>query len=321
MKEYNSCCAAKRRYDDHETTRRSPHIRLEGNSNVDAYFEQMVYIPGGTFLMGTNDKEANKMDGEGPIRKITVAPFYMDQTTVTNRNFRDFIQDTGYVTEAEVYGWSFVFHTFLSEKVKEKVTQYPRQTPWWLVVEGATWDHPEGADSTIKERLDHPVVHVSWHDTQNYCAWAGKRLPTEAEWELAARGGLEQKKYVWGDELTPNGEHECNIWQGTFPNCNTEEDGYTGTAPAESYAKNGYGLYNLAGNVWEWCSDWFAQNSHKRGGRENPKGANEGTSRVMRGGSYLCHESYCNRYRVAARTSNTPDSSTGNIGFRCVKDV
>lgn len=319
--EEHTCCAAKREGHAQQSPRRSKPVEVKESPYKARDTEQMVYIPGGSFLMGTNEPEANKLDGEGPIRKMTVDSFYMDQTAVTNQEFREFIEDTNYVTEAEQYGWSFVFHTFLSDKVKQKVTQYPKQTPWWLVVEGATWEHPEGVDSSVEERLDHPVIHVSWHDAQQYCRWAGKRLPTETEWEYAARGGLEQKKYVWGNELTPNNQHQCNIWQGSFPNNNTMEDGYIGTAPAESYTKNGYGLYNMAGNVWEWCTDWFAVNIHKRGGKVNPTGASSGTSRVMRGGSYLCHDSYCNRYRVAARTSNTPDSSSGNIGFRCVKDA
>ena len=281
----------------------------------------MVYISGGSFLMGTDDKDGFPSDGEGPIRKVTVNPFYMDECTVTNAEFKSFIDATGYITEAEKFGWSFVFYQFLSPKTAGRVTQQVQQTPWWMVVEGASWNHPEGLDSTIDDRLDHPVIHVSWNDAQAYCKWVGKRLPTEAEWEFAARGGLEQKKYPWGDELTPGGVHKCNIWQGSFPNTNTIDDGYAGTAPAKSFPTNGYGLYNIAGNVWEWCSDWFGVNTYKNGGRKNPQGPKTGDMRVMRGGSYLCHYTYCNRYRVAARTSNTPDSSTGNIGFRCVADV
>lgn len=282
--------------------------------------EDMIYIPGGNFLMGTNLKEGFPADGEGPIRNITVDPFYIDPYTVTNADFKRFIDDTGYKTEAEQFGWSFVFYKMLDEEVA-RTKQRVQNTPWWVVVEGAVWNHPTGPESTMDDIMDHPVIHVSWNDANAYCKWAGKRLPTEAEWEFAARGGLKQKIYPWGDKLTPDGVHHCNIWQGDFPKENTMEDGYLGTAPVTSFSENGYGLYNVSGNVWEWCSDWFATNIHKRGGKNNPKGPDEGTNRVMRGGSYLCHYSYCNRYRVAARTSNTPDSSTGNIGFRCAKDV
>ncbi|WP_138420535.1 formylglycine-generating enzyme family protein [Aquibacillus sediminis] len=282
---------------------------------------EQIYIPGGSFFMGTKDKEGYPEDGEGPVRKVTVDPFYMDAHTVTNAEFQDFVKATDYITESERFGWSFVFYQFVSNQTKRKVKQVVRQTPWWLVVHGASWKHPEGPDSSIANKMEHPVVHVSWNDARAYCEWAGKRLPTEAEWELAARGGLEHKKFPWGDELTPNGEHHCNVWQGEFPKTNTKEDGYKGTAPAESFPPNQYGLYNVVGNVWEWCSDWFAKRVRDRGGRINPKGPKSGRFRVMRGGSYLCHHSYCNRYRVAARSKNTPDSASGNIGFRCVSDV
>ncbi|WP_088042635.1 formylglycine-generating enzyme family protein [Bacillus sp. EAC] len=283
--------------------------------------KDMVYLPGGEFLMGTDDPDGYNADGEGPIRKIKVNPFYIDTCTVTNSQFKDFVNDTGYKTEAEVYGWSFVFHSLVTSETKKNVIQHVHQTPWWLVVDGADWQHPEGPDSTIENRLDHPVIHVSWNDASAYCIWAQKRLPTEAEWEYAARGGLEQKKYAWGDELHPNGEHYANIWQGQFPNDNQALDGYEGTAPARSFTPNNFGLYNVSGNIWEWCSDWFSPTYHLQDTRENPKGIPSGTSKVIRGGSYLCHESYCNRYRVAARSSNTPDSSTGNMGFRCARDA
>lgn len=314
-----SCCAASRNSkQDMSVDQVSQKLKTSSKKHST---HDMVRIEGGEFLMGTNSKAGFPADGEGPIRKIKVDAFYIDPYTVTNAEFKTFIDETQYKTDAERFGWSFVFYKLLSEATLKTVDQKVHQTPWWYVVQGANWAHPEGPESTIADRLDHPVIHISWNDAQAYCEWAGKRLPTEAEWEYAARGGLQQKMYPWGDELTPNGEHYCNIWQGAFPETNTLEDGYLGTAPVNSYPPNGYGLYQVAGNVWEWCSDWFATNIHQRGGKDNPKGANSGESRVMRGGSYLCHHSYCNRYRVAARSSNTPDSSTGNLGFRCAKDA
>ena len=275
----------------------------------------------GEFLMGTRDRDRVKPDGESPVRRVSLSPFYIDAAAVTNARFATFVDETSYVTEAERFHWSFVFEDFVSQEVKKTVTQKVAAAPWWWRVDGAFWRTPDGPDSTIEERWDHPVVHVSWSDALAYCQWSGKRLPTEAEWEYAARGGLEQHKYPWGDELTPGGEHRCNIWQGVFPKYNSSEDGYAGTAPVRSFEPNGYGLYNTSGNVWEWCSDRFSPNAHRRGARVDPKGPPTGDSRVTKGGSYLCHASYCNRYRVAARTSSTPDSSTGHMGFRCAKDA
>ena len=281
----------------------------------------MVELAGGEFLMGTDDDVGFPADGEGPVRRVELKPFYMDEIAVTNAQFSRFVKATRYKTEAEQFGWSFVFHLFLTKRARREATQAVAEVPWWLPVTGATWRRPEGPGSDIKDRMDHPAVHVSWNDALDYAGWAGKRLPTEAEWEFAARGGLEQKRYAWGDDLTPGGEHRCNIWQGDFPDRDTAEDGYSGTAPARSYAPNGYGLYDVAGNVWEWTSDWFSADYHVDGGRDDPRGPPEGDSRVTRGGSYLCHDSYCNRYRVAARSSSTPDSSTGNLGFRCARDA
>lgn len=294
----------------------------------------MIRLDGGPFLMGSDDLDGWPDDGEGPVREVTLSPFYLDQTAVTNARFAEFIEATGYKTEAERFGWSYVFHLLVPAKIKRKLAGDRRVEglQWWIGVEGASWRKPEGPGSHIKKRMDHPVVHVSWHDARHFAQWAGKRLPTEAEWEYAARGGLVRKRYCWGDELLPKGKHMCNIWQGDFPRSNSAADGYIGTAPARSFPRNGYGFYNMAGNVWEWCADAFSPHWHlpdKPETRINPQGPSEAEltgvpsehRRVMRGGSYLCHDSYCNRYRVGARTGNTPDSSTGNCGFRCAADT
>lgn len=280
----------------------------------------LVQLPGGEFRMGNDGPDANEGDGEGPVRAVTVSPFAIDTVTVTNARFSTFAKATGYVTDAERYGWSFVFHLLLPESVR-RTTASPVEAPWWRRVSGANWRAPEGPGSSVGSRQNHPVVHVSWNDAQAYCAWAGARLPTEAEWEYAARGGLDGATYAWGDELTPGGRHQCNIWQGHFPDVNTVEDGWLSTAPVTTYSPNGFGLYNVAGNVWEWCADWFSDTWHITAPRENPQGPPDGDARVMRGGSYLCHHSYCNRYRMAARTKNTADSSAGNIGFRVARSV
>ncbi|MDF1822994.1 MAG: formylglycine-generating enzyme family protein [Verrucomicrobiales bacterium] len=265
--------------------------------------EGMVELPGGSFLMGAEGPETWPGDREGPVREATVAPFWVDQTTVTNEQFASFVEATGYVTEAERFGWSFVFHNQIPKQHRKHVQLVAVEgTAWWARLEKADWRKPGGPGSHLKKIGHHPVVHVSWNDALAYASWMGKRLLTETEWEFAARGGLEQNIYPWGNELMPGGKHRCNIWQGRFPQEDTGEDGYIGTAPAKSFRANGYGLYHCVGNVWEWTSDWFA-------------GPDSG--RVIRGGSYLCHDSYCNRYRNSARTKNTPDSSTGHTGFRC----
>lgn len=281
----------------------------------------MVPIPAGGFWMGSDAADGFLEDGEGPVRQVEVADFFIDAKAVTNAQFATFVKTTGWVTDAERFGWSYVFDQFVTGEAAGAVLdgRVP-QAPWWLAVAGATWRNPEGPGSGIGRRSNHPVVHVSWYDAAAYAAWAGKRLPAEAEWEKAARGGRERATFPWGDEFTPRGQHRCNTWQGDFPRRNTGEDGYTATAPVTAFRPNGYGLYNTSGNVWEWCADWFSADWHadaRDETRRDPPGPPTGTAKVIRGGSYLCHRSYCNRYRVAARTANTPDSTTGHTGFRC----
>ena len=301
-----SCCTPGRTPGSHETPV-APLPTRPGST------DGMVALPGGKFRMGTDDAEGFPADGEGPVRTVELSPFLIDRYAVSNDGFGAFVEDTGYVTEAERIGWSYVFVRFLTRELR-RISPRPDVTPWWAAVTGADWRRPEGPGSDLAGRGDHPVVHVSWHDAGAYAAWAGKRLPTEAEWEYAARGGHDQRRYPWGDELTPGGRHMANIWQGRFPITDTAEDGYSGTAPVDAFPPNDFGLHNMAGNVWEWCADYWGTD------HRNPAGPSSGTDRVTRGGSYLCHVSYCNRYRVAARSHNTPDSSGGNTGFRCARD-
>ena len=295
-------------------------------SDDDDRTDGMVRLDEGTFTMGTDSDVGFPADGEGPAREVHIDSFYVDRHAVTNADFARFVKRTDYTTDAGQYGWSFVFEDFLPECDRNAVLGRPADAPWWVGVQGANWLHPYGPSSNVfddRDLLNHPVTHVSWQDARAYAEWAGKRLPTEAEWEYAARGGLEGKRYPWGDELRPDGEHRCNIWQGEFPEHNTCDDGYCRTAPVDAFEPNGFGLYDVSGNVWEWCADWFSPDYHTTAAYdpENPTGPDTGEERVMRGGSHLCHRSWCNRYRVAARSKNTPDSSTTNIGFRCVVDA
>ena len=301
-----------------ESGLRSDRRRKVRNGSV----AEMKRLDGGRFLMGTESLLGFPADGEGPVRAVDLDPFHIDTFPVTIESFGEFIEATGYRTEAERFGWSFVFHKQLAgEQYGKLVEDTVAGHEWWCKVPGADWRHPEGPDSGIGGRPDHPVGHVSHSDALAFCRWAGKRLPTEAEWEFAARGGLEQRIYPWGDELEPGGRHLCNIWQGRFPSHDTGEDGYRGPCPVDAFPPNGFGVYSITGNVWEWCADWFDPVYHVTATTTNPVGPPSGAARVMRGGSFLCHDSYCNRYRVAARTSNSPDSSTSNLGFRCVRDV
>jgi formylglycine-generating enzyme required for sulfatase activity len=278
----------------------------------------MIELDRAEFTMGSTDRFAYPADGEGPLRRVRLGAFAIDACAVSNAEFGRFVGETGHVTEAERFGWSFVFGGLLPDDFEP--TRGVAAAPWWRQVEHADWRRPEGPQSNLAGRSDHPVVHVSWNDAQAYCHWAGERLPTEAEWEYAARGGLEGRAFPWGDELEPGGEHRMNVWQGTFPSDNTCEDGFFGTAPVDAFPANGHGLHNVTGNVWEWCSDWFSLDFHTRDSRTDPQGPRRGENRSTRGGSYLCHESYCRRYRVAARNSMEPASTTGNTGFRCARD-
>lgn len=276
---------------------------------------EQVCVPGQVFLMGDPHGDDRYGDGETPVHPVRVAAFDIDATTVTNAQFAAFIADSGYVTDAERFGFSAVFHLALAADPGD-VMGPAAGAPWWLGVKGADWAHPEGPRSTIEGRDDHPVVHVSWNDAVAYCRWAGRRLPTEAEWECASRGGLAGQRYPWGNEI--GDEWPCNIWQGRFPDVNTGADGWTTTAPVRTYQPNAYGLWQTVGNVWEWCADWWDPDYYLVSPDADPTGPPTGDLRVLRGGSYLCHDTYCNRYRNSARTANTPDSSLGNAGFRTV---
>jgi len=286
--------------------------------------------------MGDSHDDGHPDDGETPVHQVRMSPYFIDAKAVTNAQFAAFVKATGHVTEAEQDGLSAVFHLAV-QAARADVVGSAHGTPWWMAVKGAEWRHPAGPLSSIGDLQNHPVVHVTWRDAQAYSHWAGKRLPTEAEWEYAARGGLDRARYPWGDDLRRRGRWQCNIWQGDFPHRNTLDDGHLTTAPVTAYAANGYGLYNAVGNVWEWCQDTFVPTAYADrvatghppvldpvavapGGVEQAD-EDGATRRVMRGGSYLCHDSYCNRYRVAARSSNTAESSAGNIGFRCANDA
>ncbi|MBN9189682.1 formylglycine-generating enzyme family protein [Microbacterium sp.] len=281
---------------------------------------EQVAIPAGTFVMGDASGDENRGDGESPRHEVSLDAFQIDATSVTNDAFARFVAATGYVTEAESFGFSAVFHLLLRAPDAD-VMGSVAAAPWWLGVRGADWRHPGGRDSDLDGLGDHPVTHVSWNDAVAYAEWAGRRLPTEAEWEYASRGGLVAAKYPWGDEEVDAGGWRANIWQGEFPVTNTVDDGYLGTAPVRSFTPNGYGLWQTVGNVWEWCADWFSPGYYRASPASDPRGPASGSGRVMRGGSYLCHISYCNRYRNSARTSNTPDSSMGNAGFRTAATV
>lgn len=323
-------------------------------SNLPSRFKQvlapsgMVWIPGGEFTMGSDDPDA-KTD-EAPPHKVKVNGFWIDETPVTNRQFQSFVEATGYITTAE-----------RAPTIEEIMKQVPPGTPppspdllipaslvfkpskgpvplissyiWWEWKPGANWRHPLGAESSIVGKEDHPVVHMSWDDANAYATWAGKRLPTEAEWEFAAYGGQEKIKYVWGNEEFTEESPQANIWHGRFPYESTKPDSYMGTTAVKTFKPNGYGLYDMAGNVWQWCSDLYHVSYYNEQAEKglviNPTGPVKSydpdepcaTKRVHRGGSFLCHKSYCKGYRITARMKTCPDTSLNHLGFRCVKDA
>ena len=306
----------------------------------------MTWIPAGTFTMGTDDPES--YPAERPAHRVQLDGFWIDTTEVTNAQFKAFTDATGYITMAERKPeWeqlkqqlppgtpppprsSLVAGSLVFVQPEQAVsTEDP--AAWWRWTPGADWKHPEGPRSDLDGRWNHPVVHIAWDDANAYAKWAGKRLPTEAEWEFAARGGLEGRRYAWGDELMPGGKRMANIWQGRFPEKNTGEDGFDHTAPVRSFPANGYGLHDMTGNVWEWCSDWFDASAYASlapdGVCRNPPGpvrsANpespHASQRVTKGGSFLCAENYCRNYRPSARRGTDWDTSMSHLGFRCAK--
>ncbi len=301
-------------------------------------FEGMLWIPGGTFLMGSDEHYPE----EAPAHRVKVGGFWMDRHTVTNREFERFVAATGYVTLAErpadpadypgAIPELLVPSSAMFKKPAQKV-DIRNSYNWWVYVSGANWRHPRGPASSIKKLGDHPVVHVAFEDAEAYAKWAGKELPTEAEWEFAARGGLDGAEFVWGDELTPGGKHLANTWQGEFPYENRNEDGYEWTAPVGSFPANGFGLHDMAGNVWQWTTDWYQEHSRIESPCctiDNPRGGQREASfdphtpeimiprKVTKGGSYLCAPNYCRRYRPAARMSQPVDTSTCHLGLRCI---
>lgn len=318
--------------------------KIETSKNAST--EGMVSIPAGTYLMGADDKQA--ADDEYPKHQVSVDAFLIDEHEVTNAEFAAFVNATHYVTTAEQKpNWEelkkqlppntpkppddkLVASSLVFTPPKQEV-DLNNYAQWWSWVQGANWRHPDGPNSNIKGKDNLPVVQVSWDDAMAYAKWTGKRLPTEAEWEWAARGGLLNNVYSWGNENLDLGKPKANTWEGNFPNINTKRDGYYGVAPVKSYAPNGYGLYDMAGNVWEWCSDWYRNDyyktTNKTGGVKNPKGPNTSydpeepytPKKSLRGGSFMCNKSYCTGYRVSRRMKSSSDSGSSNTGFRCVK--
>ncbi|WP_127106737.1 formylglycine-generating enzyme family protein [Pararhodobacter zhoushanensis] len=306
-----SCCAPSGR----GTVPAAPALTRRASDELKALVAAtLVPLKGGFFEMGAA-RGRYPDDRDSPPRRVWLSPFSIARTSVTNQLFAAFVAESGYRTTAETEGWSFVFHLFLADPAGYR--EFPVQTPWWRAVAGATWAAPEGPGSDWHDRATHPAVHLSWFDAQALAEFTGTRLPTEAEWEFAARGGLKGKRFPWGNDLVPASGHRHNIWQGDFPHTNTADDGFTGTCPADHYAPNGYGIHNMTGNVWDWTASWFGDLPQAAAlPPRDPQGPDQGPGRVIRGGSYLCHVSYCERYQTHSRSHNTPDSTTGHTGAR-----
>jgi len=315
------------------------------NFNGDTTTTGMVYIKGGEFMMGGDNSQADA--DEFPKHKVVVNDFWMDEHEITNAQFAAFVKGTVYITTAEQKpDWEELKKQLPPNTPKpdesaleaaslvftppNKAVDLKDYNQWWTWVEGANWQHPEGPDSNIKGKENYPVVHISWDDAMAYCKWAGKRLPTEAEWEYAARGGAQNKIYPWGNEHISVGKAKANSWEGNFPNQNTAKDGFKALAPVKSFAANGYKLYDMGGNVWEWCADWYRNDYYqtfKTNKAINPQGPTDSydpeepytPKKVARGGSFMCNDSYCSGYRVARRMKSSKDSGLSNMGFRCVR--
>lgn len=313
--------------------KRNARLNAASGASTDAVSpENMVWIPTGVFWMGSADGQAD----EQPVHRVTMDGFWIDKTEVTNRQFEQFVKATGYVTTAERKPDAKDFPGVPEDKLVAGSICFrppPREVPldnwsaWWDYVPGANWRHPDGPASDLKGKEQYPVVQVSWDDASAYSKWAGKRLPSEAEWECAARGGLNQQPFVWGKEFMPGGHHMANTWQGVFPVNNTAADGFAGLAPVAKFPPNRYGLFDMAGNVWEWCADWYRPDYYRKSDTKNPRGPEDSLDpgepgvpkRVTRGGSFMCSDTYCKGYRPATRMKTSPDTSLQNTGFRCVK--
>src|SRR5579872_6042492 len=309
----------------------------------------MVWISGGTFWIGSDHGRSD----EQPVHQVTLDGFWIDKNPVSNEEFARFVAATGYVTVAErkpdpkdfpsvppekLVAGSVVFSPPTLQEVNQEraqdglppVREVPLDNPmaWWKYMPGADWRHPQGPDSNIRQLQKHPVVQVCWYDAMAYAKWAGKQLPTEAQFEYAERGGLDRQEYAWGSQLQANGKWMANAWQGQFPTQNKAADGFAGTSPVGSFPPNGYGLYDMAGNVWQWCADWYRPDSYLQSAAKNPIGPSSGfdpdepgvPKRVVRGGSFLCSDLYCSGYRAAARMKSSPDTGLSNTGFRCVRN-